>query len=41
MKKFKPISSWEFSKGESKISKHKQIRNALYNFNESEISSLD
>lgn len=34
MKKFKPLSSWEFSEGEAKISKHQQIRNALYNFNE-------
>lgn len=39
IKKFKPLSSWEFSEGEDKISKHQQIRNALYNFNEPEMGS--
>lgn len=39
IKKFKPLSSWEFNDNEKKISKHKQIRNALYNFNEREMSA--
>ena len=39
VKKFKPISSWEFDENEKKISKHRQIRNALYNFNEPKMGS--
>ena len=39
MKKFKPLSSWEFDEDEQKISKHKQVINALYNFNEPEMGS--
>ena len=39
IKKFKPLSSWEFDDGEEKISKHKQIINALSNFNEPEMGS--
>lgn len=39
IKKFKPLSSWEFEDNEEKISKHKQIRNALYNFNEKQMSA--
>lgn len=39
IKRFKPLSSWEFSENERNISKHKQIINALYNFNEAKIGS--
>lgn len=39
IKKFKPLSSWEFEDNEEKINKHKQIRNALYNFNEKQMSA--
>lgn len=39
IKRFKPLSSWEFSENERNISKHKQIINALYNFNEAKIES--
>ena len=44
IKKFKPIPSWAFKHDEKKISKHKQIINALNNFGEvkmgSELSQL-
>lgn len=39
LKKFKPVASWEFEDDEIKISKHKQIRNALSNYDELKISS--
>ena len=39
VKKFKALSSYEFKEDEEKISKHKQVRNALYNFNEPKIGS--
>ena len=38
-KRFKPVSSWQFGEDERKISKHQQIRNALYNFNEPQMGS--
>lgn len=38
-KRFKPVSSWAFKDDEKKISKHRQIRNALYNFNEHQMGS--
>ena len=39
IKLFKPLSSWQFDENEKSISKHKQIINALYNFNEPKMGS--
>jgi len=39
IKQFKPLSSWQFNENEKKISKHKQIVNALYNYNEPKTGS--
>lgn len=39
IKRFKPLSSWQFNENEKNISKHKQIINALYNFNEPTLES--
>lgn len=39
IKRFKPLSSWQFNENEKNISKHKQIINALYNFNEPTLGS--
>ena len=38
-KKFKPLKPWEFDDEDEKISEHKQIRNALYNFDEDKMGS--
>ncbi len=38
-KKFKILKPWDFSEDEKYISEHKQVRNALYNFNEKKIGS--
>lgn len=40
MKKFKPLSPWEFNDDEEKTSQHKQVRNALNHFNEKQIGTL-
>lgn len=39
VKKFKTVPYWEFDENEKKISKHKQVRNALYNFDEKQMGS--
>ena len=39
IKKFKTIHPWDFTKNEKTISEHKQVRNALFNFNEKKIGS--
>lgn len=39
VKKFKTVSSYDFKDDEKIISKHKQVRNALYNFNQPKMGS--
>lgn len=38
-KNFKTLKPWEFNGDEERISEHKQVRNALYNFGEKKIKT--
>ena len=39
LKNFRVLKPWDFNDDEKYVSEHKQVRNALYNFNEKKIGS--